>query len=397
MLVARFRCQPAIEAVPQTVLAHSPPPAHNPHPPLYSTCLFCNTSLGTNESIESFPVGRRLAFDQRRGRLWIVCRKCEKWNLTPLEERWEAIEECERLFRDTRKRVSTDEIGLARLAEGLDLVRIGEPQRPEFAAWRYGDQFGRRRRNALVKSGAGITVAAGATVLMVANMVNPLTGALGLVAPWLVNALSLQDLLVSGLKRRRAVARVGPRTATVVVRGAFVEAARLVPAAEPDGWGIEVPVEGAGGRRRVTMVGAEARRVAARVVPVLTPQGGTPDQVRDAVGRIESAGDAERYLRWLARNRRTRRDYMRRKDIVTGLRVAPSHEYDTLGVQGLEACLAVEMAVNEENERMALESEIAMLEDAWREAEEIAAIADGLALPGELEEQLAALKRPTRS
>ncbi|NUQ13628.1 MAG: hypothetical protein HUU26_15075, partial [Gemmatimonadaceae bacterium] len=157
--------------------------------------------------------------------------------------------------------------------------------------------------------------------------------------------------------------------------------------------GIEVPVEGAGGRRRVTMVGAEARRVAARVVPVLTPQGGTPDQVRDAVGRIESAGDAERYLRWLARNRRTRRDYMRRKDIVTGLRVAPSHEYDTLGVQGLEACLAVEMAVNEENERMALESEIAMLEDAWREAEEIAAIADGLALPAEVQERLATLKR----
>ena len=112
---------------------------------MYSTCLFCNHSLGANEAIEAFPVGRRLAFDQRRGRLWVVCRKCEKWNLTPLEERWDAIEACERLFRDTRKRVSTDNIGLARLTEGLELVRIGEPQRPEFAAWRYGDQFGRRR------------------------------------------------------------------------------------------------------------------------------------------------------------------------------------------------------------------------------------------------------------
>ena len=67
--------------------------------------------------LRAFPVGRRLAFDQRRGRLWVVCRKCGKWNLTPLEERWEAIESCERLFRDTRKRTSTENIGLAKLSE----------------------------------------------------------------------------------------------------------------------------------------------------------------------------------------------------------------------------------------------------------------------------------------
>ena len=109
---------------------------------MYSTCLFCHDSLGRNDAIEHFPVGRRLAFDGAKGRLWVVCRKCERWNLTPLEERWEAIEECERAFRDTKLRVSTDHIGLARLKEGLELVRIGEPQRPEMAAWRYGDQFG---------------------------------------------------------------------------------------------------------------------------------------------------------------------------------------------------------------------------------------------------------------
>jgi hypothetical protein len=113
---------------------------------MYTTCLFCNGELGRNECIEHFPVGRRLAFDAARGRLWVVCRRCERWNLTPLEERWEAIEECEREFAGTRLRVSTDQIGLARLKEGLELVRIGEPQRPEMAAWRYGDQFGRRRR-----------------------------------------------------------------------------------------------------------------------------------------------------------------------------------------------------------------------------------------------------------
>src|SRR5580658_5399995 len=121
---------------------------------MYSTCIYCHEDLGSNEVVEHFPVGRRLAFDAARGRLWVVCRKCERWNLTPIEERWEAIEECERLFRDTKLRVSTDNIGLGRAREGLELVRIGDPQRPEMAAWRYGDQFGRRRRRYIGWSGA---------------------------------------------------------------------------------------------------------------------------------------------------------------------------------------------------------------------------------------------------
>src|SRR5689334_7424381 len=131
---------------------------------MYSTCLFCNRPLGSNESVEHFPVGRRLAFDPAKGRLWVVCPSCERWNLTPLEERWEAIEEAEQLYRGTRLRAATDQIGLARLRDGTELVRIGEPLRPEFAAWRYGDQFGRRRRRQMLVAGAGLT-AIGAVVV----------------------------------------------------------------------------------------------------------------------------------------------------------------------------------------------------------------------------------------
>ena len=43
--------------------------------------------------------------------------------------------------------------------------------------------------------------------------------------------------------------------------------------------------------------------------------------------------------------------------------------------------LALEMALHEEQERRALEGELWRLERAWEEAEEIAAIADGLLLP----------------
>ena len=95
---------------------------------MYTTCMFCTKPLGSNEVVEHFPVGRRLAFDAARGRLWVVCRKCERWNLSPIEERWEAVETCERIFMDTRVRVSTANVGLAKHPEGLELVRIGHVQ-----------------------------------------------------------------------------------------------------------------------------------------------------------------------------------------------------------------------------------------------------------------------------
>src|SRR5437764_14895325 len=127
---------------------------------MYSTCIMCHDTLGENSVVEHFPVGRKLAFDAERGRLWVICRSCGGWNLSPLEERWEAIEECERAFRGTLVRVSTDNIGLARLADGLELIRIGTPLRPEFAAWRYGRHFSTRRQRTHVIAGAGIAAAA---------------------------------------------------------------------------------------------------------------------------------------------------------------------------------------------------------------------------------------------
>src|SRR5581483_5720855 len=133
-------------------------------PFMFSTCLFCTKPLGANETFETFPVGRRLAFDAAKGRLWVVCPHCERWNLSPLEERWEAIEQAERLYRETRTRAATDNIGLAKLRDGTTIVRIGAPLRPEFAAWRYGDQFGRRRRNQMLLVGGGIAVVGGVIV-----------------------------------------------------------------------------------------------------------------------------------------------------------------------------------------------------------------------------------------
>src|SRR5688572_17831855 len=132
---------------------------------MYQACAFCDADLGRNARIEHFTVGRRIAFDSAKGRLWAVCRACGQWNLAPIEERWEAVEECERLFRSVRTRASTDEIGLARIEEtsgAVDLVRIGEPLRPEFAAWRFGTKLLPRRRRALIQLAGGSAVGLGA-------------------------------------------------------------------------------------------------------------------------------------------------------------------------------------------------------------------------------------------
>ncbi len=92
---------------------------------MYSTCTFCYASLGQNDIVESFPVARRVAFDPRKGCLWAVCPSCARGNLAPLEERWEAVEECERRFRATSLRYTVGEIGLAWLGDTLELVRVG--------------------------------------------------------------------------------------------------------------------------------------------------------------------------------------------------------------------------------------------------------------------------------
>ena len=67
----------------------------------------------------------------------MICTRCGRWNLSPLEERWEAIDESERLFRGTRLRMSTDNVGLAAFRGGFELVRIGPALLPEIASWRY--------------------------------------------------------------------------------------------------------------------------------------------------------------------------------------------------------------------------------------------------------------------
>ena len=55
--------------------------------------------------------------------------------------------------------------------------------------------------------------------------------------------------------------------------------------------------------------------------------------------------------------------------------------------------LALEMALHEESERRAMDGELAALETAWREAEEIASIADNMFVLPSVEAQLSEMRR----
>ena len=58
-----------------------------------------------------------------------------------------------------------------------------------------------------------------------------------------------------------------------------------------------------------------------------------------------------------------------------------------------EVRVALEMASHEEQERRALEGELALLEAAWKEAEEVAQIADDMFLPASTSARLEELKQ----
>ena len=347
---------------------------------MFANCIFCHSALGANESIEEFPIGRRLAFDAARGRLWAICRQCERWNLTPIEERWEAIESCERLFRDTKTRVSTDHIGLCKVRDGLELVRIGQPQRPEMAAWRYGDQFGKRRRRYYARVAALGIIGTGVVVGGLAVGVSAGT------------FLNLPNLARNIYRRRHIAARVsdeGGRRLCItihqmqslsVVREAegggaiefrhlpqqrvadlssHLKTAILSPRVSLKMWGDKIK------GTLTTLRGNEALLALSAFLPYVNKSGGSSARILGAVDIVADAGHPAQLLSRIATQR------------------AWGHTGDSgsLSVVAPEVRLALEMSLHEADERAAMEGELGALEDRWRDAEEIAAISDNMFLP----------------
>jgi hypothetical protein len=343
---------------------------------MYATCLFCGSGLGSNAAIEHFPVGRRLAFDTVKGRLWVVCGKCNRWNLSPLEERWEAIEECERLYRETFVRVSTENVGLAQVREGTELVRIGAPVRPEFAAWRYGGVLQKRWQSVAFAGTVG-----GAVALVAAPFVLPtaLPVIVGFALTTMISPVLKAGVIgtyMAGKKyitADRVVAHLPVDGDILKIRVRQLNATYLDSGAGDDDLVLNVPHD----RGTATLVGNEALSGAARLLARANRIGAPADFVRKAVDTIERAGSPESFLAAAAvRSHPKHRRYLSYQSALGALRLAPIER------------LALEMAVHEAAERRALEGELAELEVAWRRAEEIAAISDSLLLPDEVSDAI---------
>jgi hypothetical protein len=245
------------------------------------------------------------------------------------------------------------------------IIRIGAAFPGEVAAWRFGAQLVRRRRLSIAESAATVAVLGGLFLWAGSGAVLMAYGAASVVRTTIENGGS--DRLLYLLKPGES-----PNRRLLSVRREDFRASRLTPVG--DGVGLELrkvlPPRHLEEIRapRVPELQAElgdeiARKILRRGFPSLNPAGARKEDVERSLSMIVSAGGSNSYLVGLARARRPLRVGGRARD----------------GLSSNEA-LALELALQEDDERRALEGELTLLESAWREAEEIAGIADRLAV-----------------
>jgi hypothetical protein len=357
---------------------------------MFFTCLFCHGALGANDAIEHFPVGKRLAFDGERGRLWAVCPRCARWNLAPIEERWEALEECEKAYRAATKRVSTDNIALARLKDGTDLVRIGQPLLPEFAAWRYSHAFLRRTRWAVARRYMAPAAVQGALIGMVGKataysaaglMLMPAVGIVTVFAVvgtrvWRMRHPSALVLEHDGRLRGVSEEHVGGTRITFDADAGLGLrlTSRTVTPANPlaRALGLRVRAESRDAPSETIITGSAAHAL----LPMLLSRVNTLDAsgmlVQEAIERTErhqpAHRDEDRAIALLAPR-------------IAGYRQSLFGTGESIGSLSPVNRLAAEMALHEEDERRALAGELGALYARWEEAERTAAIADTMFVP----------------
>src|SRR2546428_1301956 len=308
---------------------------------MYRTCAFCNGKLEGDGGPSGLGVGRRLAFDEWKGRLGVICRKCSRWTLAPIDDRLERIETLARAAGEGRVAAATEHVALIRW-QSYDLVRVGKPRRIELATWRYGERLKARRREQL-KFVVPVTVAA----LGLAVAVNVAAGGPLCVFVW--NMPNVARMMYTGIIGRRRVSLMEPpiceRCGSVLhLQAKHVAHARVVRHAQADvALILSCPTcrtEGA------MLVGRDAQAALRQGLTYLALARGSRHRVEDAARLVESAG---------------------------GPRPPPNHVARpglTLRSLGVERRLALEMAVDERAEGEDLERH-------WKEAEEIAEVADG--------------------
>ena len=321
---------------------------------MYATCAFCNSSLGGDGGASGLGVGRRFAYDGWRVRAWVVCGKCSRWNLTPFDTRETAIAALDAMADGGRQAATSEQVTLIRAADGCDVVRIGQPRRPELATWRYGERLKARQREMLRIYVPVAVVTVGATLAM-----NAAAGG-GLAAFWgnLPGIIDGTTTWVVGRGRVAVEPPVCDRCGKVMVlRARHVEYARLTRTAQHDlGLIVSCPScrsEGA------MLTGPDAERALRTGMTFLNlkRKKKVKKQAAAAAEYLERHGGPESYVANTVRLERT------------------------LGQLAGTETLALEMAVDEQ-------AELRELERQWHEAEELANIADSLLIDPDVDEAL---------
>ena len=328
---------------------------------MFTHCLVCHTPFPSNEELEYFSTSTRVAYDAVRGRLWAVCRSCKRWSLAPIEERWEVLEELEKLVTDRARLLSqTDNVALLRVGN-LDIVRVGRANLTEEAWWRYGRELTQRKEKHNKLKFIG-TAAAGAAILG-----GWTTGGISWLGAWLLWENAPQQVTQaarwlryggSAWRGKRRCARCGQIFRNIAYRDRTQVI--LSPGSGPgDALCVtqRCPLCGDLGDGGLHLQGKEGEYVSRRLLAYHHHEGATEQRVRSATRLIEEAGSPEDLTRIVIKEGRRLGDLQR-----TG-------------------AIALEIAANDTVEQHLLELELAEIEAHWEREEELASIIDGELTP----------------
>lgn len=320
---------------------------------MLTRCLFCHRPFPANDRFVRARPGRSFAFDPERGRLWVVCDRCHRWTLQPLESRFEALVELERAARDRATPVAhTGNVALLQLDE-VTLLRVGRAPLVERAWWRYGRELQRRKRTF-----EGATSRITAYTLGAVRLVGEV---LGLADPDV--DITWDDAPVEDLLRWRHFGWAAWHGRTdCPYCGSTLRALRYDLS-----WWV-YPLEGEAGGLRVgvpcqrcdpwtpenlyVIDGSDAETVLRRCLAYQNIAGAPANAVKDAARVIEDAGSAGAFT------------------------VSAASRRESLWKMGRTRGLALEIALSESVEERLLSLEARALEFIWRREEELAGIID---------------------
>jgi hypothetical protein len=332
---------------------------------MFASCLFCEKPFPDTETFDKFPCGRRIAYDPGRVRLWAICDHCHRWNLYPLDERIETLDELERLARNEGHLMAqTANVSLL-YAERFVLLRVGRTELAEESWWRYGREL--RRRNLSYNSpGSRLSAYSFAAIASLSESIG-LTDT-GIKIAWdetpIADVLRWRHFGWAAWQGRVPC----PSCTSVLLAVRFDLSWWLHPMRSADGGlAVGVPCDRCDPwtpDKVYPIEGEEAEHLLRRALAYQQISGASDTMLDEAMDELRFAGSASEFLSRLPDRRAS------------------------LWRLGSGRRLALEIAINEAAERRQLDAEVRALEARWVEEEEVARIVD---------EELTTLPLPLRA